>query len=98
MLQFFLPYIYLFSPKPRWLLARVSFYGSCSTWRAGSVVDQVILLVWRIRQNKTETIDLCQRRVDVITIIATQTPTVARLTAIVTKNTIVTTPITIVAI
>ena len=32
-------------PKLRWRLAAVSFYGSCSTWRAGHL-DQVILLVW----------------------------------------------------
>ena len=30
--------------KPSWLLAGVSFYGPCSTWRAGCL-DQVILLV-----------------------------------------------------
>ena len=31
-------------PKLCWL-AGVSFYGPCSTWRAGHL-DQVILLVW----------------------------------------------------
>ena len=32
-------------PKLCWRLAGVSFYGPCSTWRAGHL-DQVILLVW----------------------------------------------------
>ena len=33
-----------------WRLAGVSFYGPCSTWRAGRL-DQVILLVWPKEQN-----------------------------------------------
>ena len=32
-------------PKLCWRLAGVSFYGTCSTWRAGHL-DQVILSVW----------------------------------------------------
>ena len=32
-------------PKLCWRLAGVSFYVTCSTWRAGHL-DQVILLVW----------------------------------------------------
>ena len=39
-----LEFIYL-CPKLCWRLAGVSFYGPCSTWRAG-YLDQVILLVW----------------------------------------------------
>ena len=37
-------FFYLCS-KLCWMLAGVSFYGPCSTWRAGHL-DQVILLVW----------------------------------------------------
>ena len=37
--------MYLFCPILRWLLAGGSFYGQCSTWRAGRP-DQGILLVW----------------------------------------------------
>ena len=33
-------------PKRCWRLSGVSFYGPCSTWRAGHPDDQVILLVW----------------------------------------------------
>ena len=32
-------------PKLCWLLAGASFYGPCSTWRAGRL-GQVALLVW----------------------------------------------------
>ena len=32
-------------PKLCWRLAGVSYYGTCSTWRAGCQ-DQVIVLVW----------------------------------------------------
>ena len=38
-------------PKLCWMLAGVSFYGPCSTWRACHL-DQVILLVWPNKNKK----------------------------------------------